>query len=67
MSAIGNIVVSALTYREQFDAFEKTICKRDLISGYIPTFSSPAAPAPSGVFEVYSDATALKSTISNRI
>ena len=67
LSAIGNIVVSALTYRDQFDAFEETIFKRDLISSYIPIFSSPGAPAPSGVFEIYSDVTALKSTISNRI
>ena len=67
LSAIGNIVVSTLTYRDQFDSFENTLIERDLISSYIPIFDSPGAPAPSGVFEIYSDVTALKNTISNRI
>ena len=67
LSAIGNIVVSTLTYRDQFDSFEKTIFERDLISSYIPIFVRETSPSPSGVFEIYSDVTALKNTISNRV
>ena len=67
LSGIGNIVVSTLTYRDQFDTFEKTIFKRDLISSYNPVFEAGVSQSPSGVFEIYSDVTALKSTISNRV
>lgn len=66
-SAIGNVVISTLTYRDQMDSFERTIIERDLISSYIPIFDSPAMPAPSGVFEIYSDVTVLKSAISNLV
>ena len=51
-------VVSDITYREKFDAFEGTLSNRNLIFSYIPVRASPDA-APEGVFEVYSDVTDL--------
>ncbi|MDA0229405.1 MAG: HAMP domain-containing sensor histidine kinase [Proteobacteria bacterium] len=66
-SAIGNVVASTLTFRDQFNAFEETIFNRDLVSSYIPIFTTSGAPAASGVLEIYSDVTTLKSTISNLV
>jgi PAS domain S-box-containing protein len=51
-------VVSELTHRDAFSAFEGTISDRDLFSSYIPIRRDPTAPIE-GVFEVYDDITPL--------
>ncbi|HLL17268.1 MAG TPA: diguanylate cyclase, partial [Rubrivivax sp.] len=58
LSARGGEVVSNITYREKFDAFEGVISNRDLIASYVPVRSAANAPVE-GVFEVYSDVTEL--------
>ena len=58
LSARAGEVVSDITYREKFDAFEGVINQRNLIASYVPVRSAPDAPVE-GVFEVYSDVTEL--------
>ena len=58
LSARRGEVVSNITYREKFDAFEGVISKRDLIASYVPVRSAANGPVE-GVFEVYSDVTEL--------
>jgi diguanylate cyclase (GGDEF)-like protein len=58
LSARDGEVVSNITYREKFDAFEGVISNRDLIASYVPVRSAANAPVE-GVFEVYSDVTEL--------
>jgi diguanylate cyclase (GGDEF)-like protein len=58
LSARAGEVVSDITYREKFDAFEGVISQRNLIASYVPVRSAPDAPVE-GVFEVYSDVTEL--------
>ncbi|HZF80218.1 MAG TPA: EAL domain-containing protein [Rubrivivax sp.] len=58
LSARRGEVVSNITYREKFDAFEGVISKRDLIASYVPVRSTATGPVE-GVFEVYSDVTEL--------
>jgi diguanylate cyclase (GGDEF)-like protein len=58
-------VVSDITYRDRFDAFEGVLSRRNLIFSYIPVRPSAGGPSegvfaePEGVFEVYSDVTEL--------
>jgi diguanylate cyclase (GGDEF)-like protein len=55
-SAIAGSVVSEITFKNHFDAFENVINDRNLISSYIPIRPDAALP-PEGVLEVYSDVT----------
>jgi diguanylate cyclase (GGDEF)-like protein len=55
-AAIAGKVVSEITFRNQFDSFEKVVNDRNLISSYIPIRVDDSQP-PEGVFEVYSDVT----------
>lgn len=57
-AARAGVVVSDITYRDKFDAFEGVLNKRNLISSYVPIRAAPGAPME-GVFEVYSDVTEL--------
>lgn len=57
-AARAGIVASQITYRESVDTFEGVLNKRNLIASYIPIRSRSDGP-PEGVFEVYSDVTAL--------
>lgn len=56
--ARAGAVVSDITYRDSFDAFEGVVNKRNLISSYVPFRAAPNTPLE-GVFEVYSDVTEL--------
>jgi diguanylate cyclase (GGDEF)-like protein len=56
--ARAGAVVSDITYRDRFDAFEGVLNKRNLISSYVPIRAAPDAPIE-GVFEIYSDVTEL--------
>jgi signal transduction histidine kinase len=56
-------VVSELTHRDTFSAFEGVIEDRDLISSYIPIRGSPAGVAVEAVFELYQDVTPLLKSI----
>ena len=56
LAAKSGLAVSEITFRDRFDAFEKVINDRSLISSYIPIRTSPGAPVE-GVIEVYSDVT----------
>ena len=57
--ALSGEVVSQLTHRDRFDAFEGEISDRTLISSYVPVrIGGPDAPIE-GVVEVYSDVTAM--------
>ncbi len=51
----GN-VVSELTHRDHFDAFDRTITDRDVLATYIPVKPAPDGPV-AAVFEVYDDVT----------
>ena len=53
--------VSAITFRERFDAFEGTIANRNLIASYVPVRTDGQGPIE-GVMEVYSDVTELLDT-----
>jgi diguanylate cyclase (GGDEF)-like protein/PAS domain S-box-containing protein len=55
LAAKASRVVSDLTHRDHFDAFEGTIVDRDLLSSYIPFRHD--SPTPQGVFELYYDVT----------
>ncbi len=54
--AVAGKVVSEIAFENQFDAFEKVINDRNLISSYVPIRLEDSQP-PEGVFEVYSDVT----------
>lgn len=58
LEARTGAVVSDITYRNRFDAFEGVLNNRNLISSYVPIRAAPGAPVE-GVFEVYSDVTEL--------
>jgi diguanylate cyclase (GGDEF)-like protein len=57
-SAAQGLAVSDITFREEFDAFEGHLSKRNLIASYVPVRVGPQE-AIEGVFEVYSDVTEL--------
>ena len=61
-TALAGQVVSDITFRDKFDAFDGVIVDRDMVSSYIPVYRDGAA-APYGVFEIYADVTALKGEI----
>lgn len=54
--AIAGKISSEVSFENSFDAFEKVISDRNLISSYIP-IRVEEGQAPQGVFEVYSDVT----------
>lgn len=58
LAAQAGNVVSNLSFREKFNAFEGEIAKRDLISSYVPVGQAPNG-GPEAVFEIYSDVTEL--------
>jgi diguanylate cyclase (GGDEF)-like protein len=58
VAARAGQVSSQITHRDRFDAFEGVINNRSLIATYIPARASADAPVE-GVFEVYSDVTAM--------
>jgi diguanylate cyclase (GGDEF)-like protein len=55
--ALGGEIASGITFRNGFDAFDKVIVDRDLVSSYIPIWKN--GTAVEGVFELYSDVTGL--------
>jgi two-component system cell cycle sensor histidine kinase PleC len=67
LSAIRGQVASGLTYRDQFDTFEKKISDRDLLSSYVPIYASRERTQPIGVFEIYTDVTDLKNDIEQTV
>ena len=58
LHARDGTVVSDISYRDRFDAFDGVISGRNLISSYIPVRRDSQSPVE-GVFEVYSDVTEL--------
>lgn len=58
LAARDGRIVSELTHKDTFSAFEGEIQNRDLLSSYIPIRHDPAQPVE-GVFEVYDDVTEL--------
>ena len=64
LSARDGIVISDLSYRDQFNAFENVIADRNMISSYIPLQTSATNNEIQGVFEVYEDVTQLLDRIT---
>ncbi|MEW5755392.1 MAG: GGDEF domain-containing protein [Pseudomonadota bacterium] len=58
LSARRGMATSAITFRDQFDAFEGTLFERNLVSSYIPIRDDDTSSVEA-VFEVYSDVTDL--------
>ena len=63
ISAKAGQISSELTFRNQFSAFEEVIVDRHVLSPYIPIRKHVDAPVE-GVFEIYSDVTALVEDIN---
>ncbi len=59
LAARNREVVSEITYRDTFSAFEGEIYDRDVLSTYLPIQSDGADGPVEGVFELYSDVTSL--------
>ena len=57
LAAKSGTAVSEITFRNRFDAVEKVINDRNLVTSYIPIRTDPGAPVE-GVMEVYSDVSA---------
>lgn len=64
IAALNGEVISELTHRDTFDAFERTMSDLDVIASYISIQRDEDAPIE-GVFEVYSDVTPLLQTIQD--
>jgi diguanylate cyclase (GGDEF)-like protein len=58
LAARAGDVVSSLSYREKFNAFEGEISARNLMSSYVPV-GHASGSEPEAVFEIYSDVTKL--------
>ena len=64
IGAMTGGVVSDIVYRDKFNAFDRVIEKRDLLSSYLPIRQSPD-DAIVGVFELYTDITTLLSEVQS--
>ncbi len=64
LGAREGVVASNLTHRDSFDAFEKMIIDRDVLSSYIPLYRQESSGDIEGVFEIYSDVTPLMERIA---
>ncbi|HEV7801622.1 MAG TPA: bifunctional diguanylate cyclase/phosphodiesterase [Burkholderiales bacterium] len=58
LKAKAGVVMSDITFRDRFDAFEHVINDRNLVSSYVPVRKDDGAPVEA-VMEVYSDVTEL--------
>ena len=59
IAARNGDVISTLTSRDRFNAFDRALEDRSLISSYIPLRRTPQSTTVEGVFELYSDVTPL--------
>ena len=59
LAARSGEVISEISHRDKFSAFEGVIENRDLISSYIPVRGGPASLRVEAVFELYQDVTPL--------
>jgi two-component system, cell cycle sensor histidine kinase PleC len=57
VAARGGTVISELTYRNSFSAFEGVIEDRNLLATYVPLFTAGPGSVVEGVFEIYADVT----------
>jgi diguanylate cyclase (GGDEF)-like protein len=57
-------IISEISYRDTFNAFDMVIEKRDLLSSYIPVFAENGGEVV-GVFELYTDITSLLQEIND--
>lgn len=55
LGALSGSIVSAVTFRDQIDAFDGFIADRDLVQSYVPVRTADGAVR--GVFEIYTDVT----------
>jgi signal transduction histidine kinase/CheY-like chemotaxis protein len=65
ISALDGMVISELTHRDTFSAFEGTIEDRDVISSYIPIQTGGPTEPIEAIFELYSDVTPLMARIES--
>ncbi|MEM7757183.1 MAG: ATP-binding protein [Cyanobacteria bacterium P01_A01_bin.40] len=63
IAAKSGQVVTRLDHRHSFDAISGTVNNVHIISSYIPIYSQGATKEIEGVFELYSDVTALEERI----
>jgi signal transduction histidine kinase len=63
LAARSGDVISEVTHRDTFSAFEGVIENRDLISSYIPVRRGPEGSRVEAVFELYQDITPLLDSV----
>lgn len=66
MKALDGQHHSALTFREQMDAFHKVIRNRNIIASYVPVVI-PSTDQIAGVLEVYQDVTPLVNSLESSL
>ncbi len=68
LSAREGIVIRELTHHKQIEAIEGVLEERDVVSTFVPLYSSQEGPRRiDGVIEVYIDATTLVQGINQRL